>query len=269
VVWQVDEGISQPLGLALAKDGTTYVVDFRDGVINRIAPNGKLLVPWGSPGSGNGRLAAAAGIAIDAKGSIYVADHDNYRIEKFSADGTFVATWGSRGDAPGSFDGPDGIAVDARGQVWVTEDANSRIQVFDADGGLRQVITATADLKFGDPTGIAFANDAVYVADFEANKIWVLSTAGVLKSTIGSAGTADREFDGLSFMATDADGSLFVTDYGNGRVQQFAPDGTFVKAILFGPGKPFSRPYGVAVGPDGDLYVSEFGASRVERMHTH
>lgn len=266
-VWKVDEGIEEPTGLALARDGTVLVIDFQANVIHRLDQSGRSLGPWARPGSDPGALAAAAGIAVDAQGSVYVADHDNYRVQKFDPTGTYRSSWGTKGAGSGQFDAPDGIAVSPTGEIWVTEDKNARIQVFDAEGNFKRLIAGGSPSSFGDPTGIAFAKNRVYLADFKANKIWILSPEGNITGAIGGAGAGDGQFAGISLLATDAADNLFATDYGNGRIEQFDPSGAFVGAFIPEADGRFAKPYGLAIGADGDLYLSQSQAGTVERLH--
>jgi hypothetical protein len=62
----------------------------------------------------------------------------------------------------------------------------------------------------------------VYVADFY-NRIQKFAGDGTFLTKWGSLGTADGQFDRPFGLATDADGSVYVTDLGNVRIQKFAP----------------------------------------------
>ena len=67
-------------------------------------------------------------------------------------------------------------------------------------------------------------------------------------------------------VATAFDGSLYVADTGNHRIQVFAADGAFVRQWgSFGtdPGQ-FSRPAGIATSPDGTIYVVDTGNHRIQ-----
>lgn len=267
IVWQVTEGIEQPTGLALDTDGRVVVVDFAANAVHRLSPDGKLLESWGTSGSKNGELAGAAGVAVGPDGALYVADHDNYRIQKFAPDGTFALAWGGRGTNPGQFDGPNGIAVGPDGLVYVSEDTNARVQIFQQDGTLVRAWIGAGDEKFGDPTGIAFSGDRVFVGDFKTNKIWTLDHDGKLLGTIGEPGGGDGQFSGVSMLATDTAGHVYVTDYDNGRIQKFDPSGKHLATYVLEGGRTFGRPFGLAIGPDGDIYVAEYQARRVDRLH--
>ena len=62
------------------------------------------------------------------------------------------------------------------------------------------------------------------------------------------------------------EGTLYVADFYNHRIQVFAPDGTFRTAFgEQGSGEgEFERPVDVAVNAEGTLYVVDFGNDRVQ-----
>jgi hypothetical protein len=82
----------------------------------------------------------------------------------------------------------------------------------------------------------------------------------------GSPGSGEGEFMHQQHAALAADGTLFVTDVDNDRIQAFTSAGEFVR--MWGnegtePGQ-FSRPYGIAVGPDDAVYVTDQFNDRVQ-----
>ncbi len=69
-------------------------------------------------------------------------------------------------------------------------------------------------------------------------------------------------------MAVAADGTVYVTDSGNHRVQRFTADGEPLGA--WGSGGTldgqFSMPTGIAVVPDGSVYVADEHNNRIQRF---
>jgi DNA-binding beta-propeller fold protein YncE len=79
------------------------------------------------------------------------------------------------------------------------------------------------------------------------------------------AGPALRQARGL---AAAADGTFFVADFGNRRIQQFGPDGRVGHAFGIegeGPGE-FRDPCDVAIGADGSLWVADTWNHRIQRF---
>ena len=75
-------------------------------------------------------------------------------------------------------------------------------------------------------------------------------------------------------MALAQDGSLYVADSRNHRIQQFAADGTFIRqwgtfadsAAGDAPGGTFNEPWDVAVGLDGSVYVTDTWNHRIQQF---
>ncbi|MEO8601717.1 MAG: DUF2298 domain-containing protein [bacterium] len=67
-------------------------------------------------------------------------------------------------------------------------------------------------------------------------------------------------------LALDAEGNVYVADFGNDRIQKFAPDFTFLKEWGAHGDLPsqFKQPGDVAVGPDGQVYVADTWNQRVQ-----
>lgn len=84
----------------------------------------------------------------------------------------------------------------------------------------------------------------------------------------GSNGTADGQFVTPRNVAVGPDGSIYVADTGNHRIQALSKDGTFVlKWGTQGSGQgQFNEPWGIAVAPDGSVYVADTWNHRVQRF---
>jgi YYY domain-containing protein len=67
-------------------------------------------------------------------------------------------------------------------------------------------------------------------------------------------------------VAVDADGNIYVADFGNDRVQKFDPQLQFLKAWGERGDLPnqFKQPGAIAVGPDGLVYVADTWNQRVQ-----
>jgi glucose/arabinose dehydrogenase len=138
-----------------------------------------------------------------------------------------------------------------------------------------------------DPGGIVVAPDgSVFVTDRGRGRVLKISAEGIV-STVAGTGTAG--FNGDSGIATQVrlsnpyglarapDGTLYVSDPGNGRVRRVTPDGimrtiagdgSFSFAGDNGPaaGARFRTPQGLGLGPDGSLYIVDQGNNRIRRI---
>jgi DNA-binding beta-propeller fold protein YncE len=267
---------NRPRGVAVAPDGSIYVVDSRNSRVEKFAPTGEFLLAFGSDGSGPGQLARFAtsggggpnGIAIGNNGDIYVADTWNHRIQVFAPDGAYLRGWGSFFDAQddpaqaatngGQFYGPRGLAF-YNGELYVSDTGNERVQVFTPDGAFVRMwgTTGSEQGNLLEPVGIAVAADGtVMVADSHNARIARFDTDGnPLDPWPVESWTGLTFFE--PYIAVGPDGSVYVTNSANGTIDTFSPDGT--------PGDPLGaglvrQPFGIAVSLDGAALLVTDGA---------
>ena len=137
------------------------------------------------------------------------------------------------GSDPKQFNAPHGLAVASDGTLYVADSNNHRIQKFDRNGEFV--------MAFGGFSGANTANPAT----------------GTLNEPWG--------------VAVGPDGSVYVADTWNHRVQKFDSAGEFVKAwgmpgqVEFGgQGGVFWGPRDVAVDKNGRVYVTDTGNKRIQ-----
>jgi NHL repeat-containing protein len=189
---------------------------------------GTFITKWGGLGSGTGQFNFPADVAVDGDGNVFVVDSGNNRIEEFTNDGTFLAAFGGPGTGDGEFDTPTDVAVAGDGTVVVADTNNNRIQLFTSSG--------------------------VFLGFFLAK--------------FGSMGSGDGQFSGPSGVAVDGNGSIFVADAGNNRIQKFTNDGTFLAkwgSVGSGDGQ-FAGPVSVAVDGGGNVFVADKFNHRIQKF---
>jgi len=90
----------------------------------------------------------------------------------------------------------------------------------------------------------------------------------VFVSQWGRQGTSDGEFSHPLSVAVATDGSVYVADRSNDRIQKFTSAGVFVSqwgTPGTGDGQ-FNAPLGIAVASDGSVYVADYGNHRVQKF---
>jgi uncharacterized protein (TIGR03663 family) len=93
-------------------------------------------------------------------------------------------------------------------------------------------------------------------------------------NVIGQAGIGQGQFNAPRAIAMGLDGSLYVADSRNNRIQHIATNGKVLQvwgtfgSIEDGNANPgtFNEPWGVAVGPDGSVYVADTWNYRIQKF---
>jgi hypothetical protein len=232
----------QPEALAVAPDGTLYVVDAGRDQVLRLVSGGRFVVVAGDGQRGFSgddgravdaalRLSGASGVAVSRNGTVYFSDTGNGRVRAVLPDGDIetVAGGGHRAlpAAPGT--------------------------------------EAALSASLGPPTGLAFGpGHQLYVA---ANFIVRLSPAGALAWVAGSrsggpgvcgptsCAVREENFDGASALAFEGDGTLVVASSnfpGAGfALGQVRPDGHIGDlGAMRGEG---GRAPAISSGPEGSV----------------
>ena len=137
--------------------------------------------------------------------------------------------FGSAGVMEGQFNGPRDIAIAPDGSMYIADAFNHRIQHLDQDGSVLQIWGSFADQAQGVAPGGTFYEP------------WGLALA--------------------------PDGTLYVADTWNHRIQHFTAEGEFIEQFgYFGQAETeyaFWGPRDVLVDDEGRLYVMDTGNKRV------
>ncbi len=193
--------------------------------------------------------------AADKQGNVYVVhrpeDPNVDPVVVLDPKGNLLRSWGK-----GMYKIPHGIRVDPAGNVW-TVDANTSMVVKYTPEGKKLLEISVGEIPdparaFCGATDVAFAqNGNVFVSDGYCNgRVIEYAADGKKLRQFGKRGTGPGEFNNAHDIAIGPDGTLYVADRENGRLQWFTPDGKYLGEKKFG-GQLFS----VAVSATGDLYV--------------
>ncbi len=222
-------------------------------IINTIAGTGT----WGYSGDGGPAISAqisASWIAADGLGNLYISDYGYSRIRKIDGSGTITTIAGNgivgfSGDGgPASaavLNGPRCIAADAFGNVYFV-DGYTRIRKISVSGTIN-TICGNGSMGFSGDGGPAvsamfgyvmgLAADTVgnvYFVDASNGRVRKIDNSGIINTITGN-GVAGFSGDGgpatlaqCNFnsseswgggVAADANGNVYIADYGNLRIR--------------------------------------------------
>ncbi|HET7536339.1 MAG TPA: hypothetical protein VFJ90_07790, partial [Candidatus Didemnitutus sp.] len=300
-----------PTGVAVDSSGNLYVADTSNQTIRKITPAGAVTTfvgQAGNPGVVNDTGAAARfnapeGPTVDSAGNIYVADLNGQTIRKITPAGVVTTVAGIAGTAgsgngtgtAASFNAPSGVAVDKDGNLYVADTDNRVIRKITSAGVVTTFAgtmgtagnadgTGTA-ATFNRPRGVAVDSGGnVYVADYFSNTIRKITSAGVVTTLAGKAGTAgsadgtgtDATFNTPAAVAADSSGNVYVADQVNHTIRKITSGGV-VTTLAGSPGAAgsadgtgaaarFFAPSGICADSSGNLYVTDYYNHTVRKV---
>ena len=172
-----------------------------------------------------------AGIYVDGSGNLLIAESRGKRLLEYSLTPTRLLALGKRGVAyysHSTFVNPQDVTVDTGNNIWMVD--SNRLVEFDASGTfMRQfpdvnpIVAGSANNQFNNPSGIAFGDGLMYVADQGNQRIQVFVFVGgnpTYFRTIGEPGVPGNDvshFNGPS-RVTFANHAVYVTDSNNNRL---------------------------------------------------
>jgi len=160
---------------------------------------------------------------------------------------------------------PVNIEIDDEGRKYVADTSRNLILVFDDDDEFLRSYGGEGQFR---PTDLLVDDKNLYVVDIKGHRVVVLDkNTGAELFSFGSPGSDDKSLFQPTNIAMGPNKHLYVGDTGNFRVQEFTPEGQFVKSYGAGVGTApgnFARPKGVAVDRMGRVYVVDAAYERVQ-----
>jgi len=303
--------LNNPNGVAVDAAGNVYIADTNNnrirkvsaGTIATVAGNGNCCFGGDGGAAASALLNNPMSVAVDAAGDLYIADFGNQRIRKVSAAGTITTVAGNGtagyagdgGPATGAeLNGPYGVAVDSSGNIYIGDTSNLRVRKVDGSGN---ITTYAGNGSYGfsgdggpatsagvyQPGGLAFdLAGNLYIADTGNNRIRKVSAAGIISTAAGGpvqgyagdggAATGAELFSPYG-VGVDANGDLYIGDYGNARIREVSAAGTIDTLVGGGVGDggpgvfgAFNQPSGVVRDEAGNTYIADSYNNRVRKV---
>ena len=124
--------------------------------------------------------------------------------------------------------GPFGVAVNQRGEILVAESSGHCISIFSQSGEKLQSFGSrgSGQGQFSNPRGVAVDDDGnILVVDAGNNRIQKFTSDGTLVMAVGKGTINLSNSYGINIHPDNK--RIFVSDYGNSRIQILNPDLTF------------------------------------------
>jgi DNA-binding beta-propeller fold protein YncE len=218
-------------------------------------------------------LRRPTGVAVDPSGNIYVADTGKRRIVEFDSSGNFVTTYGDFGHGPLQLWSPIGVAVAPDGRSYVLDKSAKKIVMYDAQHKPIKQITFQEY-----PLSVVVANGGLFVTTDSGVLIGDLD--GNLETGYISHGRNAGQFDKPGGVAVGPDGTIYVCDSFNYRIQAIGTNGKpkWVYGSPLPPGKAiqyqgkdrkFGFPASIATDGQGHLYVVDGTNSQLVILDTN
>ncbi len=201
------------------KTGAIWVLDRKKYRVAKLDESGKVLLSFGSEGSGAGQFDNPVAIAVSSSGSVFVADRSSRKVQIFRGDGVFLNTL--NGENADKLRAPIAMAFDQRDNLYILDASRESVLAYSSAGkSLGEFGKTKEGSLFSRPVSLMAANDEVMVLD--ENRVKVFSSKGDLVRTFGAQGSGVGAFNDPVAIAYGGESNFVISDYGNKRVQVLA-----------------------------------------------
>ncbi len=215
------------------------------------------------------QILEVAAVATDSRDRVFVFSRGDHPVAVFEPGGELLFSWGE-----GLFTRPHGFWIGPDDVVYCTDDLDHTVRKFTPDGRLLLTLGTSgqpsdtgaksldyrtirrAGPPFHYPTNLAIApSGELYISDGYGNaRIHKFTADGKLLASWGEPGAGNGQFQVPHGLAVDQQGTVFVADRENSRIQLFSPGGEYLSAWT-----DVARPCDVAIDEGGRVYVAELG----------
>ena len=210
-----------PYGVAFDADNNLYVVDGGNHRVQKFDVTGEYILQFGSKGSSDGQLNNPHGVVIH-NDKVYVADCNNHRISVFQrTTGEFCHFIGK-----GHLDAPCGLSVNTNNHLLAVDCNQHCVCTFTLEGEFVSKFGSKGNHwgQLNEPCDLVTdLNDCILVTDSGNHRVLIFDKDGNCINCIGSVvGSSAGEFNCPRGVALSSDGSIYISDSANKRVQVFS-----------------------------------------------
>lgn len=223
-------------------------------------PVAKLLGHIGGKGTKQYQLSLPYGIAFSSDERLVVAENGNGRIQMFSKEGVFLKM------LPLSRCCPRSLSLLKDQKVVFTDENEKCLKIIDLETSeISSVTTRYTERTVSFPFGVASLCDGRFViSDMIYETVTLTSSTGVIEKQLGEEDPSNV-YDNPSYLATDSEDNIFVSDSGNHKIKVYNKNGLFL--FQFGndgvKDGQLRYPKGIAVDKNGLIYVADAGNDRI------
>ena len=282
------------ISVALDSADNLYIADFYNnrirkvtkatGVVTTIAGTGVAGFAGDGGPAVNAQINNPGDLCVDAAGNVYFIDNQNFRVRKIEAATGIISTVAGNGGGnyagqttpaiAAGIDYPNGLAVDAT-YLYLSLFSLHRICTVNLTTGILTTIGGTGTAGFsGDggpavnadfwyPAGLSVtATGAVYVADYNNNRIRKIDAAGNVATVVGNGAQAFSGDGGPALSASlnlptgvfvDAASNIFIADRGNDVVRKVAASTGNITTVAGSGNYGYGGDGGLATSPCAKL----------------
>ena len=250
----------EPYSLAVAPDGSIYVVDRLNAVIRKVDGATGVITTVAGTGeqgySGDGGPGTEAQMRepndcfLDNRGGLLIADVQDQRIRRLDLATGIIDTFAGNGEKERSGNGRPAIeagilgaravCMDGSGNTYIAEREGNGVRMVGADGLMRTLAGDTTELGYSGDGGHALA------------ATWA-GPKGIRCDSRDNVIVTDTENHAIRRIDR---GTGFVTTIAGGRLGGHGDGGPATEAGL-------DRPHGAEIAADGSIYIADSNNHRV------
>ncbi len=250
---------AKPFSLAMSGDGI-YVTDVDNHNITKFNFKGEKEFHFGTYGDGRVQFKEIVGISADSTGRVYVVDSEKKSVQLIDTDRS------KESDLPLNVAPPTSVLWKRELKQFARKVAWDRVRnlVYAVDSEKKAInvikdnkLVKSLILQDRNPVSVDIdQNGMPWVFDKEESQLLKLDQNGTILLKVGSSGSREGYFSKPKDIHVSRDGSVYVADTNNDRLQVFNSDGVFLNAYTKGMGGlPLESPVAVDQDAKGNLYV--------------
>lgn len=223
-------------------------------------PVAKLLCHIGGKGTKQYQLSLPYGITFSADEKLVVAENGNGRIQMYTKEGVFLKM------VPLPRCCPRSLSLLKDQKVVFTDENEKCLKIINLETfEISSITNRYTERTVSFPFGVASLCDGRFViSDMIYETVTLTSSTGVIEKQLGEEDPSNV-YDNPSYLATDSEDNIFVSDSGNHKIKVYNKYGMFL--FQFGNDGvkegQLRYPKGIAVDNNGLIYVADAGNDRV------